>query len=1611
MLALAVSLTISFCLHGQEPVTIRDVDFEKDGNYQWKADTTYFLDGIVYLKEGATLTIEAGTIIRGLEDPTDGQGFSALIVAQGATINAKGEVCNPIIFTYENDDFLNLDTPGKWGGLIVLGQAPINFSDGVLTNRLFDLDRGENSAVYGGELAADNSGVLSYVSIRYAGRTALERSFPGLLLAGVGSGTQIDHVEVFYPGTTGIGIYGGRVNTKHLVSAFHTQEAFNYTEGYQGLGQFHFGIHRSDLASGAVEHQGGSSLNPSGVSQPIIYNATLIGAGQNNTDNIQRGASTLIFNQEAAGEYVNSVMVDFSGFGLFIQDVANSGQDSYAQLLNGNLKLKSNLWSQFQSFSGNPSLRTLIQEDPNGDQGIGRIVTHLTDEGNTALGTLDGLIAGISRTPNGQLDPRPLALSPPFQTAEPTLDNPFFDDAPYRGAFNEEIWLKGWTALDVYTYLPECDLEVSASVTDIQCLGETGSIELEILGDVTGLVIDWDEDRFDGQTEVADVEAGVYRVTVTNAACCEQELEVIVNGSSRSLVVDCSNTQNASSPGESDGAITITTSAGGAPETLVLTKPDGSQQSLSFADGSFLVVSGLAAGEYNAAVTDSFGCTADCDFIIGNDSPCILIRDDSLVAGGNYLWTADNCYIIDGLVFLEAAGTLTIEPGTVIQGRTNPTTGQNTSALIIAKGANIDAQGSETNPIIFTAETGEDVSPTDLTAEDKGRWGGLAILGDAEISNPDNDAGEKFWEVLDEIAGAGQYGGTATQNVTRNLSYVSVRHAGAAVLPGQLFPALTLAAVRDSAQLDHLEVFAAADRGIAFYGGQAQLSYATSAFCEGPAFSWQEGYNGKGQFWFALADPGSTNLIADHRGYINGTTQDTVVSAPKIYNATYIGGGGTGNTSAVAMRFSAASAGVYGNSIFTHFNGNALEVEDIVGDDNDSQSLMAAETDFFLQNNLFWEFGAGDSISVQNGFLSASTGATDPSADFLVDHLVKNRSMAVNPRLVSISNLPNGQLDPRPEECSAFFTRNVFPDSEFFDKNVLHKGAFGKENSLWLENWTALAEKAYIQEPLERLNVQTCLMTLDSGVFFLTEFLDDSISLSDIEKEKARHQQYANLIEECNCGGNGIARLMLWETKTLTDITNGRSGVEDSTIIDTSALRAIFQLGLIPVIETQPQNYCGAGPSSNSGFKDSVSVAILDSGIDLSHDELSEYLWSNTEEFTGAPGEDDDENCLVDDIRSYDFISGNGVVFDLDEHGTHLAGIVSGAYPRDIKPQLMNLKVFEKGVASETSRGSVFDLICGIHYAINQGADVINLSIGYWAPQASVPLYNAIKRALDRNITVIVSTGNDGENVDRRRIKPGQEADPEEEELIYEDRWPVKYKVIGNINPDFQNLSNLITVASSVPAESTPGFEFADYSNYGELTMDLSTEGVFHSTVPGNSFRTFQGTSMATAYLSRWISIAKAYHPTLSNDAILSCLRNSSVIRNVRSTAHSGINVRRFNELAFLECLGVLDDITGYDRSIPKGDLTTRPTFNVQVRDELIVRFGDGSKSFQQIGIIVRDKDGNKVYEMTCQGSLIVWNTILSDGTELPPAMYWLETYVNGGLVENPGLRNFIKFN
>ena len=185
---------------------------------------TYQLVGVVYVTNNATLTIEPGTVIRG-DDKTCG----TLVITNGSKIMAEGLETDPIVFTTNKEKTER--KPGDWGGIIILGKAPINTLGGLHTLP-FDLDPILNH--YGGTDAEDNSGILKYVRIEYAGRklSAL-KELNGLSLAGVGRKTVLNNIQISFSNDDSFECYGGELNMSNLISYRTTDDDFDFTQGAQ----------------------------------------------------------------------------------------------------------------------------------------------------------------------------------------------------------------------------------------------------------------------------------------------------------------------------------------------------------------------------------------------------------------------------------------------------------------------------------------------------------------------------------------------------------------------------------------------------------------------------------------------------------------------------------------------------------------------------------------------------------------------------------------------------------------------------------------------------------------------------------------------------------------------------------------------------------------------------------------------------------------------------------------------------------------------------------------------------------------------------------------------------------------------------------------------------------------------------------------------------------------------------------------------------------------------------------------------------------------------------------------------------------------------------------
>lgn len=407
--------------------SIRD-DGGGTGSVTWQAGKKYVLEGLVFVNDGQVLNIEPGTVIRAKTGQAD--KASALIVSRGARIIALGTPEEPIIFTVEGDDLegsIPVMTRGLWGGLIILGNAPLNVTGSEASIEGIPIT--EPRGVYGGDNPNDDSGILQYVSIRHGGTNIGEgNEINGLTLGGVGSGTVIDHVEIISNADDGVEFFGGTVNCTHMAVAFCGDDAFDFDMGYQGKGQYWLAIQANDKGNLIAELDGSPDHAPAKpYTRPIILNMTTIGRG------IEKSAGLITFANNAAGIFANSIFVNEQrGVRMeYNSEAANSTE----QWQNQNLEISGNTF--YNVAEGTPgSIFTILGDEPGED---------LLNDWHRYFYAASNQI----RDPGIGLDGESYIVFPgeDFISTSVSIQDPWFEQVNYAGAFKNSNWLLGWSQL------------------------------------------------------------------------------------------------------------------------------------------------------------------------------------------------------------------------------------------------------------------------------------------------------------------------------------------------------------------------------------------------------------------------------------------------------------------------------------------------------------------------------------------------------------------------------------------------------------------------------------------------------------------------------------------------------------------------------------------------------------------------------------------------------------------------------------------------------------------------------------------------------------------------------------------------------------------------------------------------------------------------------------------------------------------------------------------------------------------------------------------------------------------------------------------------------------
>ncbi len=332
-------------------------------------------------------------------------------------------------------------------------------------------------------------------------------------------------------------------------------------------------------------------------------------------------------------------------------------------------------------------------------------------------------------------------------------------------------------------------------------------------------------------------------------------------------------------------------------------------------------------------------------------------------------------------------------------------------------------------------------------------------------------------------------------------------------------------------------------------------------------------------------------------------------------------------------------------------------------------------------------------------------------------------------------------------------------------------------------------------------------------------------------------------VKSCDCAD---PPLLLYEADDFATFLEGQITAKNATCVEGTGLNYIME-----TTRESFESVCDGSffCSSIKKYKPTnptttARVAIVDTGINLDHDAFTNALWRNMEE-------NDTDNCVLDDLNGYDFKNELGPPTDTDGHGSWVAGTVVEDFPEDIQLEIMSAKFFDD------NNGTLFEALCGMHYAIDEGASTVVTSWGFQSMTLPPFLQDVFTKGQNRDVLFIASAGNTSDNIDVDIPK----------------------------YPSNMTDKNLITVAGYDEESMT----LASYSNYGPISVDLAAIGhiiapsIFNNASSVTEVDSVVGTSIAAPRVARTAAIMKSYHPTMTFTDIKDCILNTA-------TQHSALN-------------------------------------------------------------------------------------------------------------------------
>jgi hypothetical protein len=471
-IALACALSVASCKSKEEPtptptpagakaVTLT-ADIPAGASRSLSADTVYTLGAQVQVS--GTINIAAGTIIKG-----DKVAKGALVILPGGKINAIGTPTKPIVFTSAMAP--GLRNAGDWGGIIIVGKAPVNQTTCEVEGLTRKVSYGLDQIAAADRKADDNSGTLQYVRIEFAGIPLLpDKEINGLTMCAVGSGTTIDHIQVSYSGDDSFEWFGGTVNCKYIIAYLGLDDEFDTDFGYSGNVQFAFGLRSPRIADVSTSNGFESDNDANGSTfvpqtKAVFSNVTCIGPWKSPADanvnkqfgagmHIRRNSSLSCFNSVFAGWNLGLVidgslsLANATAGDLAVQNCCLVGSKmavaSYVNTNSGAISKTKNdttVLNFFTNGTGNSVIKA--NQAP-------KIAANAKDSASIDLCFYDATKVGTAANPVSNLPGvgSPILTGASFTHAK--LQNAFFDKTPtYRGAFGTSDWAKeSWTNWD-----------------------------------------------------------------------------------------------------------------------------------------------------------------------------------------------------------------------------------------------------------------------------------------------------------------------------------------------------------------------------------------------------------------------------------------------------------------------------------------------------------------------------------------------------------------------------------------------------------------------------------------------------------------------------------------------------------------------------------------------------------------------------------------------------------------------------------------------------------------------------------------------------------------------------------------------------------------------------------------------------------------------------------------------------------------------------------------------------------------------------------------------------------------------------------------------------------